>query len=402
MVGTAPAIAVPITNAKSATLVCAGRPGSAASTSGNDTTIVPGRSAPTGSARAFRKRAMTGPTSGAGDSARIATTGSPTMTATRPSPMYPSTIGTRLRGRRNARRASSGVRVPVVKRYSASADCTALCRSGAELLAERRNELVDPHADLTHRIALADRHGMIVERLEVHRHGKRRSEVVWPARTSADGLRLVVGRHEVRPNLGPDVSRERREALVLRERQHRDLIRSEVRTEPEHDASAFLVRLLVVGGAEDRVGRAVGADRSLDDVRDEPLVGHVVEVLELLPRELGGTAKVVVGAVVDALELVPSERERELEVRRPRGAVGALVRAAAAEAELVLRYALLEMPSEPRLLPLLVEARRFGRAREVLHLHLLELARSEDEVARRDLVPEGLPDLRDTERQLLA
>jgi len=39
---------------------------------------------------------------------------------------------------------------------------------------------------------------------------------------------------------------------------------------------------------------------------------------------------------------------------------------------------------------------------EVLHFHLLELARAEDEVPRRDLVAERLPDLRDAERQLHA
>src|SRR6266508_1847473 len=42
------------------------------------------------------------------------------------------------------------------------------------------------------------------------------------------------------------------------------------------------------------------------------------------------------------------------------------------------------------------------RRDEVLHLHLLELARAEEEVARRDLVAEGLADLRDAERRLPA
>ena len=42
------------------------------------------------------------------------------------------------------------------------------------------------------------------------------------------------------------------------------------------------------------------------------------------------------------------------------------------------------------------------RFHEVLQLHLLELTRAEDEVARRDLVAERLADLRDAERQLLA
>jgi hypothetical protein len=38
---------------------------------------------------------------------------------------------------------------------------------------------------------------------------------------------------------------------------------------------------------------------------------------------------------------------------------------------------------------------------EELHLHLLELAGAEDEVARRDLVAERLADLPDPERDLL-
>jgi hypothetical protein len=50
------------------------------------------------------------------------------------------------------------------------------------------------------------------------------------------------------------------------------------------------------------------------------------------------------------------------------------------------------------LVPLL---RLVGRAEE-LHLHLLELAGAEDEVAGGDLVPERLADLGDTERRLLA
>ena len=41
-----------------------------------------------------------------------------------------------------------------------------------------------------------------------------------------------------------------------------------------------------------------------------------------------------------------------------------------------------------------------GGRNEVLHLHLLELADAEEEVARRDLVAEALADLRDAERRL--
>src|SRR5215211_5898026 len=58
----------------------------------------------------------------------------------------------------------------------------------------------------------------------------------------------------------------------------------------------------------------------------------------------------------------------------------------------------------PVLEPLHVPALRRLRFRidEELHLHLLELARAEDEVPGRDLVPERLADLRDAERRPLA
>src|SRR4029077_12504081 len=109
--------------------------------SGNESTAVPVTIAPTVSTRARTKRAKAGPTSGAGPSARIAATGSRTMTATRASPAYASRIGTRVFGRRRARSAMRGVRVPVVKKYNMSADCTALVRSGAELLAKGGHQI---------------------------------------------------------------------------------------------------------------------------------------------------------------------------------------------------------------------------------------------------------------------
>src|SRR5207247_7998735 len=127
-------------------------------------------------------------------------------------------------------------------------------------------------------------------------------------------------------------------------------------------------------------------DGRLDDVRDEPLVGDVVEVLELLSGELRVAAEVVVGPVVNALELVPPEGERELDVRRRGGVVRALVGGVVAKPQLVLWDALLDMPLKARFLPLFVETRRVGRAREVLDLHLLELARAEDEIDLRDVV----------------
>ena len=60
------------------------------------------------------------------------------------------------------------------------------------------------------------------------------------------------------------------------------------------------------------------------------------------------------------------------------------------------------VPVDPLLEPVLEPPRRLVGRHEELHLHLLELARAEDEVAGRDLVAEALADLGDPERRLLA
>src|SRR5438132_5876341 len=281
-----------------------------------------------------------------------------------------------------------------------SADCTALARSGAELLAKGGDEIGDRDTDLRHGIAFPDRHGLILERLEVHRDAERRPDLVLAAIAPADRLRLVVSGHEVRANLRPHLAGEWREALVLRERQDRGLVRSEVRAEAQEDARALLVGLLVVCGAQDGVRRAIRTDGRLNDVRDEALVGDVVEVLELLPGVFGMPAQVVAGAVVAPLELVPPERKSELDVRRRGRVMRTFIVRVVAEAQLLFGDALLDVPQKARLLPLVVETAGLGWAGEVLHLHLLELARPKDEVAGRDLVAKGLADLGDPKRQL--
>src|SRR6185312_624873 len=60
------------------------------------------------------------------------------------------------------------------------------------------------------------------------------------------------------------------------------------------------------------------------------------------------------------------------------------------------------MPREALLLPVLEPGHVRAGLDEELHLHLLELARPEDEVPRRDLVAERLSDLGDAERNLLS
>ena len=64
--------------------------------------------------------------------------------------------------------------------------------------------------------------------------------------------------------------------------------------------------------------------------------------------------------------------------------------------------AVAHIPRAALLYPIREPLVRFLRRDEELHLHLLELARAEEEVARRDLVAERLADLRDAERRLAA
>src|SRR5882672_11420783 len=98
----------------------------------------------------------------------------------------------------------------------------------AELLLERGHELGDRDAGLRHRVALADRDLLVLERLEVDGDAERRADLVLPPVAPPDGLRLVVRGHEVGPQRRRDLARERRELLVLRERQDRHLVRREL------------------------------------------------------------------------------------------------------------------------------------------------------------------------------
>ena len=73
-----------------------------------------------------------------------------------------------------------------------------------------------------------------------------------------------------------------------------------------------------------------------------------------------------------------------------------------AHAQVALAHAVAEVPAHALVHPVAVPLLRLGRRHEELHLHLLELEGAEDEVPRRDLVAERLPDLRDPERRLPA
>src|SRR4051794_7364808 len=111
-------------------------------------------------------------------------------------------------------------------------------------------------------------------------------------------------------------------------------------------------------------------------------------------------AQVEVAAIRDAFQFGPADREEVLDVARPARVVRELVRIVRTDAQVRLAQPEVEIPPSPRVDPELEPLLRFRRRDEELHLHLLELARAEEEVPRRDLVAEALADLRDPERRL--
>ena len=103
-------------------------------------------------------------------------------------------------------------------------------------------------------------------------------------------------------------------------------------------------------------------------------------------------------AAVDALNLLEAERHTELYVGCSIGIVGQFV--VVVEAVVLCSEAESLMPLHARFLPAW-EPLQFGAGlNEELHLHLLELAHTEDELAGYYLVAEGLANLRYAERNL--
>src|SRR6185503_17626269 len=101
-------------------------------------------------------------------------------------------------------------------------------------------------------------------------------------------------------------------------------------------------------------------------------------------------------------ELAAAELEAVLDVDRTGRVERALLRRVLVETQVVLGEAEPEVPVPALLQPVLVPLLVGAGLDEELHLHLLELAGAEDEVARCDLVAERLAGLRDAERRLAA
>src|ERR1700719_3275443 len=109
--------------------------------------------------------------------------------------------------------------------------------------------------------------------------------------------------------------RHLRHSVFLNERKHTSLDRCYRRMKRQHRSSFRFAfdRFLSVCVDQNRQRRSVGANRGLDYVRDKPPVVWLVEVLELLARELLVLLQIEVTAIVNAFDLLKSERTSEIE-----------------------------------------------------------------------------------------
>ena len=107
-------------------------------------------------------------------------------------------------------------------------------------------------------------------------------------------------------------------------------------------------------------------------------------------------AKVEIGARMDSLHLFESERKFVFDVGRGIGIVGQLV--VVVETVVLVAETERAVPTHARRLPLFEPLEFLAGTHEKLHLHLLELAHTKNELPSDDLVAERLADLCDPER----
>ena len=160
--------------------------------------------------------------------------------------------------------------------------------------------------------------------------------------------------------------------------------------------------LLVVGFAQEGQCHPVAAQAGLDNVGDVVLVLLLVVVFQALAAGLLMAAQVVVGAVGNAPQLAPAAAEGELilNVGGGTGVEGQLGRLMVPQTQALFLDAQAHQPVLAVVLPVGKPLQVGARLAEEFALHLLEFPGAEGEVARGNLVAEGLAHLANAEGQL--
>src|SRR5216684_653857 len=171
----------------------------------------------------------------------------------------------------------------------------------------------------------------------------------------------------------------------------------------QDDSRLVLLYIFLISIEEYDEQDAVHSHCRLDYIRQITFARLFVEEGQILAAVLGMLPQVEVSTIGNAFEFAPAEGILVFDIRTGLGVVGKIVLLVVMKAEVgrldteprgVPIHALLA----PILEPLLVSA----GLDEELHLHLLELARAENEVTGGDLVAERFADLRDAERRFEA
>jgi hypothetical protein len=137
----------------------------------------------------------------------------------------------------------------------------------------------------------------------VDRDAKRGADLILAPVAATDRASLVVLGLEERAQSVEDFARELGLAVLADQRQDGDLHRGHLRVQAQDGARLAFDHLFVIGVDEKGQRRPVRPGRRLDHVRYVALARGLVEVFELLARELGVAREVEVAAVGDPLEL---------------------------------------------------------------------------------------------------
>ena len=235
----------------------------------------------------------------------------------------------------------------------------------------------------------------------VHRHTERRADGILPAVALADGVLLVILAVEVEAQIADNLLGLLRQTILLHQWHHGQLYRSQRCRQMQHHAGiATLELFLLIAVAHHAQEHAVHSDTGFDDVRCIALVCLGVKVFNLLTAVLGMLRQVKVGAAVNAFHLLKPKGHVKLDVTGRIGIVGQLLMVV--EPVVLRTESQCLVPLHAGLLPT-GEPVQFGsRLHEILHLHLLKLTHTENELTGHDFIAESLAYLCYAERQLHA
>src|SRR5512135_806300 len=176
-------------------------------------------------------------------------------------------------------------------------------RLASEEVAEGRDDAGRGDPPLAAIVAVAERDGVVGRRLAVHGDAEGGPGLVLAAIAPADRPLLVEEDGEVPLQGAVERLGLLGHAVLLDQGKDRRLDRREPRVELQDRARLAADLVLGVRLAEEGQGRAVGAGRRLDDVRDISLLPLLVEVAEVLAAELLVLRQVIVSPVRDPLQL---------------------------------------------------------------------------------------------------